>query len=124
MTFFGMLLLERGASTEVLPFRTRPIYVHIYFIRRPAAEYATQKPTLSCTCQNNTSWLCHNNDLHVRTLAQHAECLLNKLPEMLCAANSACAVCSLGTSSADVNNEVICLGSGCLQRRRAGDEKQ
>ena len=30
----------------------------------------------------------------------------------------------LGTSSADVNNEVGCLGSGCLQRRRAGDEKQ
>ena len=51
------------------------------------------------------------------------------LPEILCAANSVCAVfpqtsSSLGTSSADVNNEVGCLGSGCLQRRRAGDEKQ
>ena len=31
-------------KTEVLPFRTRPIYVNTYFIRRPAAEYATQKP--------------------------------------------------------------------------------
>ena len=27
-----------------LCFRTRPIYVHTYFIRRPAAEYATPKP--------------------------------------------------------------------------------
>ena len=42
VAFFGILLIERGASTEVLPFRTCPIYVH--FIRRPAAEYATQKP--------------------------------------------------------------------------------
>ena len=32
------------ASMEVLPFRTRPIYVHTYFIRCPAAEYATPKP--------------------------------------------------------------------------------
>ena len=31
---------------------------------------------------------------------------------------------SLWTSSADVNNGVGCLGSGCLQMRRAGDEKQ
>ena len=41
VAFFGMLLIERGASTE---FRTRPIYVHTYFIRRPAAECATPKP--------------------------------------------------------------------------------
>ena len=41
---FGKLLMERRASTEVLPFRTRPIYVHTYFIRRPVAEYATRKP--------------------------------------------------------------------------------
>ena len=26
-----MLLIERGASAEVLPFRTRPIYVHTFF---------------------------------------------------------------------------------------------
>ena len=31
---------------------------------------------------------------------------------------------SLWTSSASVNNGVGCLGSGCLQRRWAGDEKQ
>ena len=31
---------------------------------------------------------------------------------------------SLWTSSADVNNDVGCLASGCLQRRRVGDEKQ
>ena len=31
---------------------------------------------------------------------------------------------SLWTSSSDVNNKVGCLGSGCLQRRWAGDEKQ
>ena len=36
--------------TEVLPFpRTRPIYVHTYFTRYPAAEYAVQKPNESLT---------------------------------------------------------------------------
>ena len=44
VAFFGMLLIEHGASTEVLRFRTCPIYVHTYFIRHPAAEYATPKP--------------------------------------------------------------------------------
>ena len=44
VAFFGVLLIERGVLTEVLPFRTLPIYVHTYFIRHPAAEYATQKP--------------------------------------------------------------------------------
>ena len=34
VAFFGMLLIVRGASTEVLPFSTRSIYVHTYFIRR------------------------------------------------------------------------------------------
>ena len=53
---------------------------------------------------------------------------LNKLPEMLYAANIACTVFpqtlgSLGMSSADVNNEVGCLGR-CVQSRRAGDENQ
>ena len=43
VAFFGMLLIECGVSTEVLPFRTRPIYVHTYFIRHPTAKYATQK---------------------------------------------------------------------------------
>ena len=62
-------------------------------------------------------------------LARHAERRTRVNAEMLCAGNSACAVfpqtsSSPGTSSADVNNEVGCLGSGCLQRRRAGDEKQ
>ena len=44
VAFSGMLLVERGASMEVLRFRTHPIYVHTYVIRRPAAEYATPKP--------------------------------------------------------------------------------
>ena len=44
VAYFGMLLIERGASTEVQPFRTHPIYVYTYFIARPAAEYATPKP--------------------------------------------------------------------------------
>ena len=44
VAFIGMLLTERGASTQVLCFRTRSIYVDTYFIRRPAAEYATGKP--------------------------------------------------------------------------------
>ena len=44
MLLFGMLLIERGASKEVLPFKTHPVHVHTYFIRSPAAEYATQKP--------------------------------------------------------------------------------
>ena len=43
VAFFAMLLVESGASTDVLPFRTRPIYVHTYFIRCAAAEYATRK---------------------------------------------------------------------------------
>ena len=42
VAFFGMLLIERGVSAEVLPFRTLPIYVHTDFIRRPAAEYANE----------------------------------------------------------------------------------
>ena len=44
VAFFGMLLKERGASTEVLHSGIHPIYVHTYFIRCPAAEYATSKP--------------------------------------------------------------------------------
>ena len=51
------LLTEHGASTQVLCFRTRSIYVHIYFIRHPAAEYATGKPygnltTLPPSCES------------------------------------------------------------------------
>ena len=70
---------------------------------------------------------CEPNVLHSRANVVLALKLKN-LPEMLCAANSARAVlpqtsCSLQTSSTDVNNEVRCLGSGCLQRRWAGDEK-
>ena len=47
--FLGMLLIESGASMEVLPFRTHPIYVHTYFIRYPDAEYAIQKPYRNLT---------------------------------------------------------------------------
>ena len=46
VAFFGMLLgeLERGVLTDASFFRTRPNHVHTYFIRYPAAEYATPKP--------------------------------------------------------------------------------
>ena len=43
VAFFGMLLGERGVSTEASLFRTRPNHVHTYFIKYPAAEYATPK---------------------------------------------------------------------------------
>ena len=44
VAFFGMLLGERGVLTEASSFRTRPNHVHTYFIKYPAAEYATPKP--------------------------------------------------------------------------------
>ena len=44
VAFFGMLLGERGVLTEASLFRTRPNHVHTYFIKYPAAEYATPKP--------------------------------------------------------------------------------
>ena len=77
VAFFGMLLIERGASTEVLRFRTCPIYVHTYFIRRPAAKYATPKPygnltrlspreSLACETTDNT--ICLKKKLSEDTL--------------------------------------------------------
>ena len=44
VVFFGMLLGEQGVLTEASPFRTCPNHVHTYFIKYPAAEYATPKP--------------------------------------------------------------------------------
>ena len=95
---------------------------------------------VTCTRQNNTSEFLHciwlnlarveAPSLHYgctqehHRLAQHTERRtrlnrtlapkLNKLPKTLY---------SLWMSFADIKNEVGCLGSGCLQRRRAGDEK-
>ena len=43
VAFFGMLLGGRGVLTKASLFRTRPIHVHTYFIKYPAAEYATPK---------------------------------------------------------------------------------
>ena len=44
VAFFGMLLEERGVLTEASHFKTCPNHVHTYFIKYPAAEYATPKP--------------------------------------------------------------------------------
>ena len=44
VAFFGMLLGERGILTKTSLFRIRPNHVHTYFIKYPAAEYATPKP--------------------------------------------------------------------------------
>ena len=44
VAFFGMLLREQGILTQASLFRTRPNHVHTYFIKYPAAEYATLKP--------------------------------------------------------------------------------
>ena len=46
-----------------LRFRTRPIYVHTYFIRRPAAEYATRKPygNLTRLSPSHESLACETN---------------------------------------------------------------
>ena len=41
VAFFGMLLEERGVLTEASHFKTCPNHVHTYFIKYPAAEYAT-----------------------------------------------------------------------------------
>ena len=43
VAFFGMLLGEQGVLTEASLFRTHPNHVHTYFIKYPAAEYATPK---------------------------------------------------------------------------------
>ena len=43
------LLGQHEVLTEVLPFGTGPNYVHTYFIRHPAAEYATLKPGVNLT---------------------------------------------------------------------------
>ena len=44
VAFFGMLLEEQDILTEASLFRARPNHVHSYFIKYPAAEYATPKP--------------------------------------------------------------------------------
>ena len=43
VAFVGMLLGERGVLTKASLFRTRPNHVHTYFIKYPAAGYATPK---------------------------------------------------------------------------------
>ena len=44
VAFFGMLFRDRPAFADRVP-----IYVHTYFIRHPAAEYAIQKPDENLT---------------------------------------------------------------------------
>ena len=59
MPFSGILLGERGVLTEASLFRTHPNHVHTYFIKYPAAEYATPKPdgnlTLSSPCERGNA---------------------------------------------------------------------
>ena len=103
----------------------------------------TRQNNTSCIASEWTSWTCalwyyciiYGCTQEHHSLAKHAE---HRTCKPYCPRNSINIVCSkqrtcsfpldfkysLWTSSAGVNNEVGCLGNGCPQRRRAGDEKK
>ena len=49
LPFWHATQRERSVLTEASLFRTRPNHVHTYFVKYPAAEYATPKPDWNLT---------------------------------------------------------------------------